>query len=78
MQAPVPALDVDGLTVVSVGTLMFAVAAVILALDYADLKAEGHGWWLGVAVSGFLLGLVGLLYCGNRRRQRQVGEGTSS
>lgn len=73
MQAPVSAVDADGLNVVSVVTVMFAVGAVILALDYPALQAEGHGWWLSVAVSGLILGLVGLAYCWNRRRQRQAG-----
>ena len=37
------------------------------------LRAAGHGWWLGVAISGFGLGLVGLAYCYNRRLGRRSG-----
>jgi len=70
VQAPVPAVDADGLRVVSVGTALFAVAAVVLALLRPSLLAAGRGWWLWVCVSGFLLGLVGLLYCWNRVRRR--------
>jgi len=73
-QAPVPAVDVDGLNVVSVGTVLFAVAAVLLGLDYPELRADGRGWWLGVAISGWALGLVGLAYCWRRRRLRQAGQ----
>lgn len=73
VQAPVSAIDVDGLKVVSLGTLMFAVGAVILALEYPGLRAAGRGWWLGVAISGLVLGLIGLAYCQNRRQRRRAG-----
>ena len=72
-QAPVPAVDVDGLNVVTAGTLMFAVAAVILAFRLPELRADGQAWWLGVCISGFLLGLIGLAYCWTRRRRRRAG-----
>ena len=73
VQAPVPPLDIDGLTVVIIGTSLFAVASVVLAIFYTTLVAAGHGWWLGVAISGFGLGLVGLAYCYNRRLGRRAG-----
>lgn len=74
VQAPVGAVDADGLNVVSVGTALFAVAAVILALYRDDLLAAGRGWWLEVAISGFVLGLVGLAYCLRRRARRRAGQ----
>ena len=70
VQAPVPAVDADGVRVVSVGTTVFAVASVVLVLLLPRLEADGRGWWLAVAVSGFLLGLVGLLYCWRRVHRR--------
>ena len=72
VQAPVPAVDVDGLRVVAVGTLLFAVAAVLTGLRRDQLVAAGHGDWFAVCVSGAGLGLVGLLYCWNRVRQRRA------
>jgi hypothetical protein len=78
VQAPVPAVDVDGIRVVTVGTTLFAAAAVVAGLLYPRLSADGRGWWLGVCVSGFLLGLVGLLYCWNRVRQRRQGTGPTA
>ncbi|MFL6027950.1 MAG: DUF2530 domain-containing protein [Friedmanniella sp.] len=78
VQAPVPAVDVDGIRVVTVGTVLFAVASILTALLYPRLQAEGRGWWLGVCVSGFVLGLVGLLYCWNRVRQRRRGTGPTA
>ncbi len=75
VQAPVAALDVDGLGVVLAGIIAFAVASVVLFVIRARLDAAGHGWWLGVAISGFVLGLIGLAYSWNRRRRRQGGQG---
>ena len=74
VQAPVPALDVDGLGVVVVGIVAFAVASVVLFLMPERLEAAGHSWWLGVAISGFVLGLIGLGYSWNRRRRRRAGQ----
>ena len=73
MQAPVAPMDVDGLNVVATGIAMFALASVLCALYYAELAARGNGWWLGVSISGLVLGLVGLLYCLNRSRRRRAG-----
>ncbi|WP_375423478.1 DUF2530 domain-containing protein [uncultured Friedmanniella sp.] len=75
VQAPVPAIDADGVAVVSVGTVLFAVASIVLALLRPELAAQGRGWWLPVCLSGFGLGLVGLLYCRRlaRRRRRDRG-----
>ena len=69
-QAPVPALDVDGINVVTVGTLLFALASVAAAVLYPDLEAAGRGWWLGVCVSGTVLGLLGVAYCFRLKRRR--------
>ncbi len=78
VQAPVPAVDVDGIRVVTIGTGIFAVAAIVAALLLPRLEAQGRGWWLGVCVSGLGLGLVGLLYCWNRVRQRREGTGPAA
>ena len=75
VQAPVPPADVDGLAVVSVGTAIFGLVSVILAFAYDWLAAHGHGIWLQISVSGFVLGLIGLAYCWNRRRRRRAADG---
>lgn len=74
VQAPVPPVDVDGLAVVTVGTAVFGLASVVLAFAYDSLVAHGHGLWLQVSVSGFVLGLIGLAYCWNRRRRRHAAD----
>lgn len=71
VQAPVPALDVDGMTAVVIGVAVFALASILLALFGGPLDAAGNGWWLGVALSGLGLGLVGLVYTAGRRRRRR-------
>jgi hypothetical protein len=74
VQAPVPALDVDGLAVVTVGTAVFGVVSVVLALAYDWLASHCHGSWLQISVAGFGLGLVVLGYCWRRRRRRALAE----
>jgi hypothetical protein len=74
VQAPVPALDVDGLAVVTVGTAVFGVVSVVLAFAYEWLVSHSHGSWLQISVAGFGLGLFGLGYCWGRRRRRALAE----
>lgn len=71
VQAPVPALDVDGLAVVTIGTVIFALVSVVFAIGYDSLAAHGHKSWLQISVAGFVLGLIELAYCWNRRRRRR-------
>ena len=70
-QAEVSPLDVDGVQAALLGTAIFALATVIMALAYGRLVAAGDGWWLGVALSGLGLGLVGIGYTVSRRRRRR-------
>lgn len=70
-QAEVPPLDVDGVQAATIGSALFAVASVIMALLYPRLAANGDGWWLGVGLSGLALGLIGLGYTLVRRRGRR-------
>ena len=66
LQAPIRPLDENGITATVIGTVLFAVATVVLLVLRARLDAGGRGWWIWVGVSGVLLGLVGYAYC--RRR----------
>jgi Protein of unknown function (DUF2530) len=72
VQATVPALDVDGLAVVTVGTVIFGLASVVMAIGYDWLASHGRASWLQISVAGFVLGLIGLAYCWNRRRRRRA------
>ena len=70
-QAEVAPLDVDGVQAATVGTVVFAVATVIMVIWYDRLVAADDGWWLGVAVCGLGLGLISLGYTISRRRRRR-------
>jgi Protein of unknown function (DUF2530) len=72
VQAPVPPLDVDGLAVITVGTAIFGVVTIVLAISYDWLAAHGHSTWLQISVAGFALGVIGVAYCWNRRRRRRA------
>jgi Protein of unknown function (DUF2530) len=73
VQAPVRALDADGMAVVSTGTVAFAIAAVVCWLTRADLEAMGKLWYLGVSLTGTALGVLGIAFGISRklRRRRQ-------
>jgi hypothetical protein len=73
VQAPVPAMDVDGFNVTILGLIAFAVGTVVTAIFYSALVDQGRGWWLGVCVSGVGLGFIGLAYCLYRRSRRRAG-----
>lgn len=77
-QAEVPPLDVDGVQAATLGSALFAVATVVLALCYDRLAADGDGWWLGVGISGLALGLLGLGYTLLRRHGRRRSHGSDS
>lgn len=63
-------LDEDGVTATIVGTVLFAIASIVMLLLRSHLRARGDGWWLWVCVVGTVLGLVGQVYC-RRRAARQ-------
>ena len=57
-----PQVVTNDLRVVVVGTVLWAVAFVVLLFFHARLRADGHLWWLGTCAGGFALGLVGIVY----------------
>lgn len=64
--APLPLETNDVLTVV-IGTVLWAVALVVLAVLLIADVTEVHGWWLAMCGCGIVLGLFGIRGC--RRRQ---------
>jgi Protein of unknown function (DUF2530) len=71
VQAPVRALDPDGVAVVSAGTVAFAIGAITCWLVRGDLQTAGKLWYLGVSVTGTVLGLLGLSFSLYRRARRR-------
>ena len=73
--ADLEALDTDGIVVVSLGTVVWAVALVLTLVFESSLRRHGHLWWIAAAACGTGLGLLGVCYCVRRRsRLRQVVE----
>jgi type VI protein secretion system component VasK len=60
-------LDVDGVLAVSIGTIAWAVAFLVLLPFRDQLAEEGREWWLWTCLVGAVLGLAGLWYCVRRR-----------
>lgn len=71
VQAPVRALDPDGVAVVTAGTIGFAVSAALCWWLAPQLAAAGKLWYLGVAIIGTLIGLIGLTITFIRRARRR-------
>lgn len=71
VQAPVPPLDVDGLSAGVIGTIAFAIASILTGVFYPELAQRGNGWWLGLSLAGLALGLSGVGYALIRRRLRR-------
>lgn len=67
VQAPIKPVDEDGVVVALVGTGGFVLATLVLWLRLGSLRAAGHGWYLAVAATGIVLGLLGVAW--TRRRQ---------
>lgn len=71
VQAPVRALDPDGTAVITGGTAGFAIASLACWIGWEDLVARGNAWYLGVALTGLGLGIVGALVAWTRAHQRR-------
>jgi ABC-type nickel/cobalt efflux system permease component RcnA len=52
---------------VTVGTVLWAVALVVLLPFRSRLRADGTDWWIWVCVTGVLLGLAGSWWVRRRR-----------
>ena len=58
-------LDEDGVGAVAVGTVLWAIALIVLVILRDRLGDDS--WWIQVALVGALLGLPGLWYTTRRR-----------
>lgn len=71
-------LDEDGVGAVVLGTVVWAVAFVVLWVLRDRLAAADAQWWLWVAGTGALLGLPGLWYTTRRRSAYRRAQGDPS
>jgi hypothetical protein len=63
----IPPVDTDGVRTVTIGTVLWAVALVVMLPFKARLDAAGQGWWLWTCLAGAGLGLLGIEYTRRRR-----------
>lgn len=66
-RAEVKPLDLDGVGALVVGTVLWAVALVVMLVFRSDLEANDNSWWLWTCLAGFVLGLGGIAYTRWRR-----------
>ena len=57
----------DAVVPVTVGTVLWAVAFLVLLAFRGQLADAGRTWWLAVCATGFALGLLGIWYVRRRR-----------
>jgi hypothetical protein len=69
-------LEIDGITAVLVGTIVWTVATVIMILMRDQLEASGRGNWIWICACGVLLGLLGIRY--TRRRAARIAKSNAS
>ena len=63
-------LEVNGITAVTLGTVIWSVATLIMVLMRDQLEAAGRGNWIAIGVAGIVLGLLGLRY--SKRRVARI------
>ena len=69
-------LEINGITAVMVGTIVWTVATVIMILMRDQLEASGRGNWVWICACGVLLGLLGIRY--TRRRAARIAKASAS
>ena len=69
-------LEINGITAVTVGTIIWTVATVIMVLMRDQLQASGRGNWIWICACGVLLGLIGIRY--TRRRAARIAKASST
>jgi Protein of unknown function (DUF2530) len=57
----------DAVLPVTVGTVAWAVALLVLLPFHSRMAAAGTGWWIWVCVTGLVLGLLGSAWVRRRR-----------
>ena len=63
-------LEVNGITAVTVGTVIWSVATLIMVFMREQLEDAGRGNWIAIGVAGIVLGLLGMRY--TKRRAARI------
>jgi len=59
-------LEVDGVTAVTVGTVIWSAGTLVMVLMREHLEDSGRGNWVAIGVAGIILGLLGMRYTKRR------------
>lgn len=70
---PTEPLDVDGVSAMATGTIVWAVALVVLLVSGTTFSSD-NGWWLWVCIVGVVIGVVGVGYTRRRRAVYRAAE----
>ena len=68
---PTEPLDVDGVSAMAAGTIVWAVALVVLLITGTTFASD-NGWWLWVCIVGMAIGVIGIAYTRRRRAVYQA------
>jgi hypothetical protein len=63
-------LEVNGIKAVTIGTVIWSVATLIMVFMRDQLEAAGRGNWIAIGVAGIILGLLGMRY--TKRRAARI------
>jgi hypothetical protein len=64
---PTSPRDADAVRPVTVGTVLWIIAGLVLLTRTSQLRDQGHLWWLGACAAGSILGLIGIFVVRRRR-----------
>jgi hypothetical protein len=67
-------MKTDDRAALAVGTVLWAIAAVVALVLAGPLAASGHGWVLSATIVGVVLGLIGVVYAQVQRSQARRRE----
>lgn len=57
---------------VIVGTIIWAVAGIVMIAAHTTLASHGVTWWIGACAIAVFCGLMGLLYLNHRDKRESV------
>jgi hypothetical protein len=63
--------DADAVRPVTVGTVLWLIALVVLVLNRDALTENDAQWWIGAAAAGAALGVLGIVVTRSRARSRR-------
>lgn len=69
-------LEVNGITAVTIGTVVWLVVTLVMVLMRDQLESAGRGNWINIGIAGIILGLLGIRY--TKRRVARIQRAKAS